>query len=279
MFARLEPFDSEETARYIAHRLEVAGYSGGPLFTPGALQIIHVRSRGIPRNISSLCFSALSLACAMGRKRVDSDIMREVVADRDLDFQNKPRLTPIATSTPVKPTTVLSYRYTGSKSWLPGWAFAAASFAALVAVGTLMLPFSSGRLGRVLHATTEASTSVRTAPTSKASSGTTSTSGLIPSLAKKRVEIPEAASVQPSSSRIDARTSTVVVLPGDTLRQIALRTGGKYSGKILKQIRKLNPGMTDPSHLEVGQEVRLPRFSTPFDSPLASGAGHLTGKN
>ena len=60
VFARLEPFDSHETARYIDHRLEVAGYGGGQLFTPGSLQMITDRSHGIPRNINSLCFSALS---------------------------------------------------------------------------------------------------------------------------------------------------------------------------------------------------------------------------
>ena len=86
VFARLEPFGLEETARYIAHRLQVAGYDRNPLFTPEALQIIQDRSQGIPRNINRLCFSALSLGCAMGRKRIDSEIMGEVVADLDADL-------------------------------------------------------------------------------------------------------------------------------------------------------------------------------------------------
>ena len=75
MFARLEPFDPEDTSRYIAHRLKVAGYDGEPLFTPGALRMIAERSQGIPRNINSLCFSALSLGCAMGRKTIDAEII------------------------------------------------------------------------------------------------------------------------------------------------------------------------------------------------------------
>src|SRR6202163_87943 len=68
VFAKLEPFGSEDTARYISHRLQVAGYEGSPLFSPGALRIIAEQSQGIPRKINGLCFSALSLGCAIRRQ-------------------------------------------------------------------------------------------------------------------------------------------------------------------------------------------------------------------
>jgi type II secretory pathway predicted ATPase ExeA len=85
VFARLEPFGSQEISRYIAHRLRVAGYEGSPLFTPEALRLIAENSKGIPRKINSLCFSALSLSCAMGRKEVDGSMVAEVIADRDVE--------------------------------------------------------------------------------------------------------------------------------------------------------------------------------------------------
>ncbi len=85
VFAKLEPFGSEEINNYIAHRLKVAGYEGTPLFTPGALRLIADHSQGIPRKINSLCFSAISLSCAMGRKEVDASIIREAIADRDVE--------------------------------------------------------------------------------------------------------------------------------------------------------------------------------------------------
>jgi len=81
VFARLEPFDYEDTTRYISHRLQMAGYSGPPLFTPDALRTIAEQSRGIPREINRLCFNALSLGCAIGRAWIDSEIMGEVVSD------------------------------------------------------------------------------------------------------------------------------------------------------------------------------------------------------
>jgi general secretion pathway protein A len=278
VFARLEPFGSEETARYIAHRLGVAGYGGGPLFTPGALQIIADRSRGVPRNINSLCFSSLSLARAMGRKRVDSEIMREVVTDRDLDCSNKPIVVPPCVSAPAAASSVLSYRRPSSKNRFSGWALGAACVAASIAAATVILPSCSSGIGRFFQTTTEASASVPNSRARSDVSGTESASGLIPSLAKAPIEIDGIASPQsPSSSKDD--TNIVVVRSGDTLRQIALRTMGRYSDKIREEIRQLNPAIIDPNHVEIGQKVRVPQFPLPLASPPASEAANTTGKN
>jgi len=85
VFAKLEPFGSGEIADYIGHRLGVAGHMGSPLFTPSAIRLIAEHSLGIPRKINSLCFSALSLGCAMQRKLIDGAILEEVIADRDVE--------------------------------------------------------------------------------------------------------------------------------------------------------------------------------------------------
>ena len=86
MFARLDPFSSEATELYIDHRLRAAGYDlETPLFTREALALIFQYSEGIPRNINNLCFNSLSLGCALKRKAIDGDVVREVVADLDLD--------------------------------------------------------------------------------------------------------------------------------------------------------------------------------------------------
>jgi nucleoid-associated protein YgaU len=70
-----------------------------------------------------------------------------------------------------------------------------------------------------------------------------------------------------------------VVQSGETLRQIAFRTLGHDSGKLVEQIRRLNPTLTDPDHIVVGQEIRLPRLSKPVDFPEAGGASAMAGKN
>lgn len=85
MFIRLRPLGVAETGEYIDHRLQVAGYSGSPLFDSGAVNAVAGLSGGIPRNINNLCFNALSLGYAGGRKIIDSAIVREVATDLDLE--------------------------------------------------------------------------------------------------------------------------------------------------------------------------------------------------
>jgi general secretion pathway protein A len=80
----LNPLPPQETARFIAHRLKVAGYAGEGLFSADALELIALASEGIPRQINNYCFHALSLACATRNRTVDSDIVKEVINDLDI---------------------------------------------------------------------------------------------------------------------------------------------------------------------------------------------------
>jgi general secretion pathway protein A len=83
--SKLTPFGLEDTNKYIDHRLKIAGYQGPALFIPEAVKFIWERSRGIPREINTLCFNAMLLAAAVEQKQVGSDILQEVAADLDLD--------------------------------------------------------------------------------------------------------------------------------------------------------------------------------------------------
>jgi type II secretory pathway predicted ATPase ExeA len=78
---RLRPFKPEDSVQYIAHRLNVAGYSGPALFSPEALALLVSRSRGVPREINRLCFNALSLGCATQKRVIDDNIIKEVASD------------------------------------------------------------------------------------------------------------------------------------------------------------------------------------------------------
>lgn len=89
ILSRISPFTSSETDAYIDHRLGIAGCKGRKLFTIEARAMIAAWSQGVPRNINTLCFNALSLGYAMGKNVVDLSIVRE--ATRDLE------LSPLAT--------------------------------------------------------------------------------------------------------------------------------------------------------------------------------------
>src|ERR1700678_624703 len=82
---RIEPFTPDEINAYIDHRLWVAAYSRAPLFTVGARLAIAKHSGGIPRNINTLCFNAMSVAYGMNAKQVDASMVQEGAADVEME--------------------------------------------------------------------------------------------------------------------------------------------------------------------------------------------------
>jgi TonB family protein len=84
-FCHLKEFTPNETVRYIAHRLRLAGYDGTPIFTPEALGVLVANSFGTPREINRMCFNALSLGFAMQKRVIDAEIICEVIADLEVE--------------------------------------------------------------------------------------------------------------------------------------------------------------------------------------------------
>lgn len=82
---QLKPFRSEESIDYIKHRLRVAGLKGQVPFSPETLLLIARASKGIPRNINNICFQALSLGFATQTQIVGTNIIREVLADLEIE--------------------------------------------------------------------------------------------------------------------------------------------------------------------------------------------------
>jgi type II secretory pathway predicted ATPase ExeA len=77
----LRPLDFLETQAYIRHRLEVAG--GEPsLFMAEAVELIHVRTGGVPRLLNQLCDFALVYAFADGRRSIDAELIAQLLHDR-----------------------------------------------------------------------------------------------------------------------------------------------------------------------------------------------------
>ncbi len=79
IYCKLNPFTAVETVKYVAHRLQCAGYRGGPLFTPEALGMLAISGRGIPREINRLCFNALSVGFKRRKRVIDAEIMGQAV--------------------------------------------------------------------------------------------------------------------------------------------------------------------------------------------------------
>ena len=92
----LEPLSADETSRYIAHRLSVAG-GVQDLFEPEACKLLHKYSGGIPRLVNLLCDAALAYAFGSQERHVSTTLVEEVVKDKSkgglLDYGRRKKST------------------------------------------------------------------------------------------------------------------------------------------------------------------------------------------
>jgi MSHA biogenesis protein MshM len=79
----LPPLDRAGVEGYIQHRLAVAGYRGGRLFTPFALDAVSRASRGIPRLINILCHKALMVVYGQGGATGDLAQVQAAIRDTE----------------------------------------------------------------------------------------------------------------------------------------------------------------------------------------------------
>ncbi|MDX8129523.1 AAA family ATPase [Methylomonas sp. EFPC1] len=78
---QLDPLDLEETKEYILFRLQTAGWTGTPEFTPSVFEVIHEFSGGIPRRINSLCDRLLLFGYLEELKLLDEQAVTKVIVE------------------------------------------------------------------------------------------------------------------------------------------------------------------------------------------------------
>jgi type II secretory pathway predicted ATPase ExeA len=242
---RVAPLNKEEISAYIDHRLWIAGCKDSKLFTPGARGLIAEYSEGIPRKINTVCFNAMSLACALRRNAIDRGTVLEVVADLDLEslIEKPPTLGGNVeeklirvVSAPQRPAETTER----NNPWLGGWA------PRLAVVGALVLAVATGVQPSDVLAV--------------------NTTGKIDDLALQQELVPQQQPANPApvaSSREQVQES-VRVLQGQSLYRISVDNLGRYDPKVLTEIRNLNPWLSDPDYIRVGQKVLMP--SVPMSS-------------
>jgi hypothetical protein len=287
MFACLDPFSPEATELYIDHRLRAAGYGfETPLFTREAIALIAQYSEGIPRNINNLCFNSLSLGCALKRKTVDGDVVREVVGDLDLDRWRKvialaarPQEKVLELAPPVPFPASRAPRFA---VWTSKIAVAAAGV--FVLGGAL---FAGYRWLIPKHLTQTDRTGSRLAVAGRPSSGANQTPRRIaPAEAALQGNLsvpPIAAKASPPPSENETPqpapvATTMLVTPGRTLLGICVEKFGKCNPELLHEIQRLNPGLSDPNHIEPGEKILVPGSASaqiikekPAEASLGSG--------
>jgi hypothetical protein len=296
ILGRLEPFSAAETDQYIDHRLRVAGYEGGALFTSDARAIIAVRSRGIPRNINNLCFNALSLGYALGRKKIDGEIALEAVRDLDVEPLGRMGDVPQSAVPPAPPAEPRSAPRWVEHSGFGRRPFRTAALAASIVLASLLL-FPSVRrlLGTHLdrffsgsfvlltkshdlsRPTLPLTVSATTPPDKSAVVGGAAiglSRPILPLTVSTTTPADKSAVVDGAASdTVPSGNPTVVVevRPSQTLEQISVSHFGRFDKKLLQEIRALNPRITDPDHIETGQRIILPTRT--LTSPGTDSAG------
>jgi putative secretion ATPase (PEP-CTERM system associated) len=80
----LRPLDSEDTARYINHRLRHAAL-GAPLEFPRQVtDLVHARARGVPRIINVICDAVLVFGYAEERHQIDRGLADEALKELEV---------------------------------------------------------------------------------------------------------------------------------------------------------------------------------------------------
>ncbi len=256
--ARLDALPAGEVVRYINHRLQVAGYGGTELFTPGALGLITERSRGIPRLINNLCFNALSLGCATRQKQINSEVIRQAALDL--------ALVPHAPTPPVLP------RQTAPRA-APSLRQSLQSFYAWITDNLFRLfgrrDFQMSVLSLVCSGFLVYFGVRSVAGTSRPSAAVYQDTQTTPAITGSEPRPPQGVKdltadqqphelLQTGAQENSLSFFNYVVQPKDTLRDLCVSTLGHYDKAVLSQIQMLNPELRNPDHLDAGQKIRLP---------------------
>lgn len=266
---RIEPFTAEETCDYIRHRLWIGGHAGPSLFTAGAQLLIARKSGGIPRNINNLCFHSMSLAYALGRKLVDSLVVREALADLEIPSLSEPPKTAVFAANkifsrpaPLPKVRVERRRATSHRTaWRTAIAFAAICTAILVFV----VSGNARKLSRRALPANILAIIQAAFPGSGNSPSPPARLNDNPAANPYELQATQVPSVRHASNE-ESRASagpeieTITVQQSDTLRHLCLTHLGRFDVATLVEISSLNPALVDPNHIETGQLIRIPLY-------------------
>jgi general secretion pathway protein A len=81
---QLRPLSRDEVAAYVSHRVNIAGASASVTFQPRALDMVHRRTKGIPRLVNLVCDRALLAAYSGRTNRVSPDIVFQAAESLEL---------------------------------------------------------------------------------------------------------------------------------------------------------------------------------------------------
>jgi MSHA biogenesis protein MshM len=77
----LGPLNRDDLDYYVSHRLHIAGFGGGRLFSAGAIRKLYEASGGVPRLVNILAHKALMLCYGEGKQQVGKGHVNDAARD------------------------------------------------------------------------------------------------------------------------------------------------------------------------------------------------------
>jgi type II secretory pathway predicted ATPase ExeA len=120
---QIRAFSERESEDYIDHRLRLVRSSSSERFTPRAVSLICSHAQGIPRIINILCDNALLRGYRLSQKRIDVDIIHDVIKDMENPFPQRPFFPPIIKTAKALHLFLPKANFLQSKTFLVGLSF------------------------------------------------------------------------------------------------------------------------------------------------------------
>ena len=228
---QIRAFSGEESMDYINHRLRLVGRSSSQMFTPKALSMICSYAQGIPRIINILCDNAFLMGYSLSQKKIDVDIIREVIKDIKGPSLQKTILSSITTA-------LREFRPSPIRLKLPPKKVSLAILS-LICLGGLIL-LTQGYLQR------------RPANTWKIESSKTSEP-------PQSVTLPSVST--PSTRELDKLKEVVNVEEDQTLFYIAQKYYHMANTTLIDLILDCNPEITNANLIILNQKIKIPKIT------------------
>ncbi len=299
--ARLRPLQPKECAKYIEHRLNVAGTTS-EIFGSSALKTIIRESRGIPRRLNVLCHNALLFAFGQDQQKVSRATALQAVRQMNAATPGV-RRTRSAPSGWLLPALLglVAIGALATAAWFAYQSMGSASSAspATSADGTQSTPAGDGggAAARMVVASLEADQwrvpeggasleevaqdwygeasdiVVSVLQSSNGIEGERAAAGQVLSLPAQIVSEGRQISLQrrvlstsPRASSVSpapasSGTRTYLMPAGSSLWEVISQMYGRYDAALLEAVLELNPAISDVKQIEEGTPIRLPEPS------------------
>lgn len=279
----IPPLDSNETKDYIDHRLRVAGYEPRekPLFTVSAHSEVYRYTKGFPRLINIVCDSVLIAAYTENHKQITAQMVRKAVSELESTYSPKAG---------GKHSPVLKPQRQGlGREWLVRAAY----------LGILVLAVAAGVWFFFPGPDEGPSSTVGLDTPDRPVAGKAKVTGqheaVLPPDAPVEPPVPEekairgeraAAIEKPVGKVVQEKAvlkdkedpgrhvippplmepempqgTVVVVVPGDTIAQIAADYYGRFDSEILRAVKQANPDLRNVDLIYEGQKIFLPQVN------------------